>query len=405
MSDPAKVVALHARPLQAAHLCFEVGGVLEELPAVLGAAVSAFDFANFYAVLRSRPTVTKDPSRLLYGFEEIQSFTKPFALATLRAEPTKAGLTQAINSRQNAYFAKYGHAADIVAQMNASYSPEAAGSKPNRLARLKSLAVNQAQALRGRYGFDQVTGVITETISQLHTDAHGQSEGSESSDDTGATDEKLHQDHTDSTLHHEGKSNNKDSSSSDQTITNKYRAYRTPLFESQALYERAQISLIDEQFSQFLYRQNLPALGQVLENELQSIDADVSRLQIAVLNTILMSPFPGVVTGIYKNSGECIRAGEPVVRVENDSIMLLVGTVVYRGRISIGSSVTIATSLFDPGPGAATQITGSVVAARGQDEDERWEVVFQCDNRDQVGDPILPFGYQFDYDDTTISIG
>ncbi len=69
--------------------------------------------------------------------------------------------------------------------------------------------------------------------------------------------------------------------------------------------------------------QNLPYLNAVFDNELNSIDADVYRLQIAYLNTILMSPIPGTITGVYKNPGEAVRAGEPVIRIENNTAVLL----------------------------------------------------------------------------------
>ena len=110
-------------------------------------------------------------------------------------------------------------------------------------------------------------------------------------------------------------------------------------------------------------------------------------------------------TGIYKNPGEWVSAGEPVVRVENAAVALLVGTVVCRGRIAIGLPVTVGTRLFDAGGTAATEITGSVVAAPGQDVDDEWELVVQCKNLDESGNPVLPLGYEFDYDDTTVSVG
>ena len=397
MPTAAKVKSLHARPLQAAMLCFEAGGVLDELPATLGAVVAPFDLRSFCATLRSSPTVNGDPSRLLYGFEEVEAFTRPATLATLRAEPAKTALTQAINARQNAYFAKYGNAPAIIAQMNASYSPGVPGSKPDRLARLRSLAANQAQLFRESYAFDQVLGVVKETSSRLHTDA---SSGNSSQ---GLASTEATRDHIVTTTEQESRTS--ESSQSDQMIVNAYRAYRTPFFESQAQYERAQISLIDEQFSQFLAGQHLPALAQVLANELRSLDGDVYRFQIALLNTILLSPIAGTVTGIYKNPGEWVSAGEPVVRVENAAVALLVGTVVCRARIAIGLPVTVGTRLFDAGGTAATEITGSVVAARGQDVDDEWELVVQCENLDESGNPVLPLGYEFDYDDTTISVG
>ena len=172
------------------------------------------------------------------------------------------------------YFAKYGNAPAIIAQMNAAYSPGVPGSKPDRLARLRSLAANQAQLFRESYAFDQVLGVVKETSSRLHTDA------SSSDSSQGLASTEATRDHTVTTTEQESRTS--ESSQSDQTIVNVYRADRTPFFESQAQYERAQISLIDEQFSQFLASQHLPVLAQVFANELQSLDGDVYRFQIAL---------------------------------------------------------------------------------------------------------------------------
>lgn len=188
-----------------------------------------------------------------------------------------------------------------------------------------------------------------------------------------------------------------------QRIVNTDYGYRIPYLENVAQYERAQISLIDEQFAQFMYAQNLPYLAAVFQNELTSIDSDVYRMQIAYLNTILISPIPGTVTGIYKNPGDSVRPGEPVIRVENSDVIYLVATLVNRGPISIGSSVAVQTTLFDLA-GPPTNLNGSVVAVRGQEEDDHWEVIAKCNNLDGGGKHIFPLGYHFDYDNTTVSV-
>lgn len=436
----AKVVSLRVRPLQVSHLCFEVDGILEALPATLGASATAFDFAAFYATLGSSPTVTGDPSRLLYDFSAIQAFVNPSALAALRAEPRKAALIKAINARQNAFYAKYANAPAVIAQMNAFYSLAVAGSKPNRLATLSSLAADQASELRVAYAGNGRTGVVETTESALTSTIDSSGSSSSCSTTTGQSNQSEIQEETgpgiigqegvlpaggapfasDTSLQgtegiggdlvegtsgetSNAKSTSKGCAKERQRIVNTDYGYRTPFFESQAQFERAQVSLIDEQFAQFMFGQNLPQLTQVFANELQSIDSDVFRLQIAFLNTILMSPIPGTVTGIYKNPGDPVRAGECVARVENNTVLLLVATLVFRGPITIGASVTVTTELFDA-PGPPTAITGSVVAVRGQREDDQWEVIVQCDNLDGSGQPILPFGYHFDYDDTTVSI-
>ena len=127
----------------------------------------------------------------------------------------------------------------------------------------------------------------------------------------------------------------------------------------------------------------------------------------AYLNTILMSPIPGVVTGVYKNPGEAVRAGEPVIRVENYTVILLEATLIFRGLISIGQTVTVTTALFDASVGQPTSTSGVVVAARGKSDDDQWHVIVECKNMDTSNPPkpIFPLGYRFDYDDTTVTIG
>lgn len=65
-----------------------------------------------------------------------------------------------------------------------------------------------------------------------------------------------------------------------------------PFYDAKAQYQRAQVSLIDQRFSALQSAQNIPNLTTVFRNELASIDANVYQLQIAYLNTILMSPIP-----------------------------------------------------------------------------------------------------------------
>jgi biotin carboxyl carrier protein len=200
---------------------------------------------------------------------------------------------------------------------------------------------------------------------------------------------------------------NNDAAHETQQIVSTGYGYRIPYYECLAQGARAQISLIDQKFAAFMSAQNLPNLAQVFANELNSIDGDVFRLQIAYLNTILLSPIPGIVTGVYKNPGEAVRAGEPVIRVENNAVILLEAILIFRGPISIGQTVTVTTALFGASSGEPTSITGVVVGARGQSDDDKWDVIIECDNMDHSTTPptpIFPLGYRFDYDDTTVSV-
>jgi hypothetical protein len=194
----------------------------------------------------------------------------------------------------------------------------------------------------------------------------------------------------------------------DQSVKTTSQAFRHPFYDEKAQYQRAQISLIDQQFSALQSAQNIPNLAMVFGNELASIDADVYRLQIAYLNTILMSPIAGVVTGVYKNPGDPVRAGEPVIRVENFDVIRIEAIVIFRGPVLVNqTTVTITTALFSSSSGQPTSISGLVVAARIRDDDDTWHLIVECANKDSSTPPkpIFPPGYRFDPDDTTVTIG
>ncbi len=412
MSNSAKAVSLSVRPSQVSQLCFEVGGILGESNVELGSPAPLFDFPAFYGILGSMPAVPDHPARLLYDFLQIQAAVKPFTLVALRAEANKAALSKAINTRANAFYAKYANATDVIARMRQLYSPTVAQSKPYRLDVLSSISENQMVQLRDAYLADDRTSVVRSTKSCLDSQLDSTGKSTSKSGEFLVASEAFPPPPPGAALTIAGgdagvredfqESLSSGSAHEHQTIANTDYGYRVPFLENAAQYERAQISLIDEKFSQFMAGQNLPFLEAVFFNELTMIDSDVYRTQIAYLNTILMSPIQGTVTGIYKNPGDAVSPGEPVVRVENTDVIFLVATVVFRGPVSIGAGLTVTSTLFDS-PGPPTSIAGVVVAARGHQEDDRWEIIAKCNNLD-AGKPIFPLGYHFDYDNTTVSI-
>lgn len=484
----AKVISLSVRPLNVSHLCFEVDGIVEVSPAQLGAKVAAFDFPAFYAILAIVPTVAGDASLLLFNSLEIDAAVAPFALVALRKEGRRIALAKAINARQNPYYSKYGHIADIVSRMETNYSPSVLGSKTQRLEVLAGIATDQWNLLKNAYTSENPprTGVVKTTSSLLLSTTESRETGATfgGTTETGGTTTKgqtfeeslsaggvdvntpdnpfnegiLHQEvsmpppgqmpaiigfdqvppgdvgkgssfqpqtslpvamneqagtSVDTATVNETTTVNEGTESTgialqQQTVFNTDYGYRTPYLEGAAQYERAQISLIDQQYAQFMATLNLPNLALVLQNEKNNIDGDVHRLQIAYLNTILMSPIAGTVTGIYKQPGDSVRAGEPVIRVEGSSTIFLQATVVYRGPIVIApsgappppnSTVTVQTKLFDLEP-LPTPVTGTVVSARGHSDDDTWDLIVKCNNLDASNNPIFPLGYHFDFDDT-----
>jgi HlyD family secretion protein len=387
----AKVVSLKARASQMSHLCFPTSGIVEALglriakkqhktfPIQLGDQVTPFPFVDFYKGLSTLSPTVPTGSRLMYDSEGILNdpIVQASLLMTLRAESVAAVLDKAINARQNSFLAKYSNQAEIIAAMQSFYNPTSplpnpSTSKPDALNSLYGTAISQMIALMGAYtdglGASQA---FPNDVPPQPTVVPGPSGFSTT----------------------KGGPNFGDSQ---QTIANTAYPWRTPLLDAQAQGLRAQISLLDQQMSQFMAGQNLPFLENVFNNNKQSMDLDVKQLQIAYLNTILMSPIGGVITGIYKNSGDWVQAGEPVIRIEDNTSVILAGTVAYQGLISIGSLLTVTTSLFGTLP-AAPLPPAIVIAVRGRpNEDDLWDVHAICDNSTA---PVLPLNYSFDCDD------
>ena len=100
-------------------------------------------------------------------------------------------------------------------------------------------------------------------------------------------------------------------------------------------YERGQISLIDQQFAQLMYGRNLPNLAMVFADELNTIDSDVYRLQIA-----LSQHHPGGASPARRpastSSPVTWCADEPMARVENSATVLPTATVAYSEPVALG---------------------------------------------------------------------
>jgi hypothetical protein len=439
----AKVHDLKVRPLQSVDLCFEVDGILGEQNAqmpMLGLPVTPFNFAAFNANLGVERNGA-DPGRLKFDSQAIHDDANVQAslLFALRSESVKAVLDKMVATRENAFYQKYKNQADIIAKMRLTYELNAANpnSKPSRLNSLITVAQSQHDALSAAYNADGRTAVVKATTNDLTSnttstgvsdstnsgtvDATSTNTGSQNStnksDSSGKSGSNTTTSHTDGSGGGttNGSGTNKQNSTGTaktsstgtialvQSTKNTDYVYRHPSLENEAQYQRAQISLLDEQFSQYMFGQNLPMLDRVFVNELRAIDLDVKRLQVAYLNTILMSPIDGSVTGVFKDLGDSVRAGEPVIRVENDVEVLLVGTLIYRGMLSTGSKVSITTLVF--GSPDNISISGAVVSIRGHDsEEDEWDVLVRCKNRDAGGNPLLPINYNFDFDDTTVTI-
>jgi biotin carboxyl carrier protein len=179
--------------------------------------------------------------------------------------------------------------------------------------------------------------------------------------------------------------------------------YRSLQGENHARYLRAEIGLRKER---------LAAYRLIKMNSATNVDyakamttADVRKIQLSYIDTFLVAPFDGVITAVFRNVGDFVTAGQPVLRLENDQTVYLVGQIKCRGLIRLGDPAHISTTLFGIPGEAEAEIDGTVCAIRGHEPiDEQWNVVIRCNNETPDG-RALPLNYNFDFDNTQISLG
>lgn len=417
----ATPVFMEVRPFQVSNLCFEVSGILGDSRVELGTGVAAFDFGDLYTAFRNAepPGAAADPGSskdgLTFDSTEIDRVTSAgvinpksppepprAALANLRAESLRAALDKAIHARANAFITKYRKAAEIASLLKAS-----ASVKSTRLTRLANRSQQRTDKLLHAYqhsGRDE-TDVVTKTTTDIVAKNH------EGPIVTTTTVDEKDEKTTNSTASHKFdlsailvKDHDLAEAVETQSIENVGYDFRMPFIEEDMRNDRDQNTTSDQAISHFWQSHYLDRLEEVFDNELASIDADVNRMQVAYLNTILLSPIDGIITGVYKNPGDCVSAGEPVFRVENDGVVLIVANVVCRGPVSIGSILSITTTLFDGTGPPILPINAAIVAARGQGDDDQWEVIGKVANIDAAGKKIFPLGYRFDNDITQVTI-
>jgi hypothetical protein len=434
----ARVISMAARPVRASYLGFEIGGILDTREAQLGDPVGGTPYEKLAQLIRGAGTVAGDPSRLAGDAAGLVTVAQPLSLATLRNEDRKASLDSAVNTRQNLYFSKYANAGFVISTIRGHYDKASPASNPNLLDRLSDLANQQLVQLSEAYREDDRTGVVRSTTSSVDSETstrgssnrggkfYQQSVGRQ----VGAGSRlphvppipwEGHPDHTwsgyesrrftarDTTgtavttgVNYE-ESNNGSTASGRQSASHADYEYRTPYLEAQARALRAQISLANQRFESYMFSQNIPHLEKIFANELASVDNDVYQLQIALLRSFLISPIDGLVTGVYKEPGEAVDAGEPVIRVEDNGVVHLTADLVHIGPVAVGATATVSTTLAGGGS-PATAVSGPVVSARGLDGGNRWEVVIRVSNVGGGGAHILPLGYAFDPEYTHVAL-
>ncbi len=433
------IISMIAQPVHLSYLCFEIGGIIDTCSVELGAVVNNISYEDLSATVKTGGTLAGDDSRLQFDSDGILQFAQAFSLATLRNGDRRASLDSAVNTRQNIYFSKYANSGSVISTIRANYSRTSPVSTPNLLKILDDVAEQQWGDLNEAYKEDDRLGVVKETSShiQSRTTSVGKAhrmgkfyQESVARINRGRTHipnnpaEGVNLETGEWWSHYTNalykiipagtlpvqtsgvtfeQSDNNGSASGTQSEQHVDYEYKTPFHEARARHLRAKISLKDQRFDLFMFEQNIPHLEQIFKNELASVDNDVFQLQIALLRSFLISPRPGIVTGIYKNPGDSVNVGEPVIRVEDNAVVHIVANLVHYGPILIGATATLTTDM-DGSAGGTTTLNGSVIAARVLGSGGHWEVIVKVNNLDGIGNFILPLGYYFDAEYTTVTI-
>lgn len=437
----AKVRSFYVRPIHSVDLSFNTAGILSTRSplARLGAPISSFDPTDVRTALE-----TKDENgRHTYDSARIAAAFNSTFLFTLRNDVLGASLRQSIAQRQMAFLEKYKHKAQIIAALQKLYPANLQDptGKVNRLQALSKLSADRKDAIQTQYQADpniawagvlkesavstwanQGAGVATTMLTPvaMKTDAYTITVNGGGQSSTHSTPDVISEPEAAQSgawnplrggdLSFRAQQTTTDMTAVKQTTTSRGTEFRHPTFENSMRDQRAQVDLQDELLLHTTYSYRVPDMDKIIDCELEVIDQEVLKNQLRFMQTFLYSPVSGVVTTIYKDLGEAVQPGEPVLRVENDDRVLLVGLVQYRAALQLHQRIELTTNgVFESGD--RLRITGEVVSVRGHDADsDVWDVIVEADNSHELvlngrtSQVKLPINYQFDRKSTVAEV-
>jgi biotin carboxyl carrier protein len=415
-------------------------------PAFLGSRVAAYDLENqLYGKLGDIGDAAT--GRLAYDSRKIRDSlsrgNQPPFLFSLRNESLAAALDQAIARREAGYMSRFKHAPAI-----AQLSQELAPKITKHLEELAKKSADRFSEVDAAYD-DAATppdlkGVVKRLSSTTLTPA-AQSVSTTSSHPVSmisspfAADQPAVSDIEVKTFDKDGttlvqlqKTPRTSSTPAVRDNTGKWQIPTTP-FETQTVastsprieqqtasvpqglfhprhdnaiaYSQAMVAVLQETARHKAASFSVGDVQKIIERELAAADADIRTLQLNFIHTFLTPPAEGVVTGLFKDVGESVEPGEPVLRIENDAWLLLMARVNSTTPLWLDRKVQITlSSVFE---NQQTQsIDGRVVAIRGHEVDnDEWEIVIEAKNPvDAAGRRILPINYHFDPDTDVLTV-
>jgi len=378
-----KAVNLRVRPFNSVDLCYPVSGIVCHQPDLLGQKVRRFRLQELY------PNLSKtdgDASRLKWDskqiYEHLFQGESPgtagvSVLSHLRNVAEAAELDSAVLMRQNAYLTSYSE--EVINEVQRVYRFDPGDANASR----HTLLVQAERDLMRLYdGLDSVykqTGLWGKVAVKTLSDQ----------DNAGVQYTPGGNAYFDGASH---------------TLTSGYE-YRFPSVENDLRYHQARATIRQEILNAKRMRIMCEHGATTFPNEVSAIDLRIRKLQSDYIDTILTSPIDGTVTGVFRTLGDFVQAGEPVLRVEDDEGVYLVGVIKCRTMVRPGAKIDVTTKLFEAIGATDTLVHGEIVAVRGHDAvSEQWDILALCENRTAGGAPILPINYHFDFESTSIQV-
>ena len=452
MAVEGKIRSLRVQATQTVDLAFNMPGIIShhnfdqnsrQGPAFLGERVKAFDFQRqvYDKLSENVHDETTGAVRLKYDSAAIRGLMSkrtdlPFLYA-LRNEGLGASLDQMIARREAAVLDRFMHQKGIKDLM-VSVVPDTIES----LGDMRSAILQRSREIEEAYKKDGKTGVeksstILTSIPRQRTDSNSESlpiamvstpfEGeqpkpgkisTEILEGSGTDVAQTHRsDRTASVpmTRHEGGWATPDgffvsqhtvsetSSTDQQKMDTPYQAYLHPILDNVIASRQQRVAVNEEKLRNGVLALKLPHMERILARELESIDLEIRALQVNFAHTYLMPPIDGIVTAIYKDVGESVEPGEPVIRIENDFFVMLFGRIQFKEPLWPGREITVNIgSVFETTKNQPLECR--IVSVRGHEsDDDEWEVILEAKNPDTGdGRPLLPINYQLDPDTATI---
>lgn len=428
MASRGKVRSLITRPLQSSDLAFEIPGVLDwQNPGIrLGTRLAATAVPNVDQIWSDLQRRSADDTRsVVYSAAKILEDFGAKALFRLRNHHEQIALSQTIQQRDAQYLRIYRAAQQMTAAVRTAVTAQTKHASDAVTANAQRFAAIDA-AYASTAGWDRVktttetthtskgtvlTDLFVTPIGML-TPSYRVTSTPEGSGSVQVPNEVLNVPvysepatskwaRLDNTAA-QGSKHREPAFFSQRSVIQEDGNIRRSVSEGQDFwhpkldnvldFQRGQSAAIQEHLRAVISELSTEKLSDAMNRDFSAIEQEVLRHQTRLMNTYMQPPYAGVITAIYKDVGEFVQAGEPVLRVENDRQIYIHGFVVMRAAPRIDQTARIvARRIFETSDTMTLPVRVASIRGHNADDDE-WEVMFQAENTNGR----LPLNYAFE---------